>query len=886
MLKRWVSDYVVTEHRDLQANTMALDTTGSYVLLAGRRFLAIKKLDDSDELDSLKKYPRQSKYEVGSAEWNPTISNYHFCAISSNTRIEILSVAGNNNQDLPIIHTLKGHNRVVSDLNWHPKEPDIIASCSIDTFIHVWDLRDSRKPSLSLSAVAGSSQVKWSPLLSYTLATAHDGDIKIWDQRKSNSPVQYIAAHLTKIHGLDWCPFQQNQIATSSQDCTVKVFDICNPRKVDSILSTNYPVWRARYTPFGESLVTIVVPPLRRGENSLLLWNIANLNTPIHTFVGHTDVVLEFQWRHPKVNSNDYELITWSKDQCLRIFKIDGFLKKLCGHDMDDATSLYTQYSEDTNLRTLQSVQDLQLNDSQNDNELSYSSSQVDMQMIPNEASTNLDHDKELPSPTQPKTLQQEFSLINMNIPNIELNSMDVIERSCTVTARNKNYHVILKVNFPGNYPYSAPPTFQFCSGTTVDNATMAKLLRVLKQTSQQRVKKNRTCLEPCLRQLIITLEQTCVPSENNYIPFPRTSGAKFCSLGILVCFGRSTFTRRSFSIKPDGSTPRSLSALGNIGNSGSYMNLYSNSYGQSGDTMSISSFYFPERQQRSSRKNAYNSSVTQNQNCYNKNYYSLVTVYDTSLLFFINKELAENLNLSEIPSMCQHNANVASLLNRPDLIQAWCLSALVISPLSNPSQNVCQIQDIVLPWPLHPFGQKLVHSLIQHYVNQSDIQMAGMLSCVFSDRSESHDNSLGYLTSKSVNVSPGGSPYHTIHHADTSSDSWSVQNLKYNRSSSWSESLDDSKTFPDSLNDTGRIIRLLDENNTLLYDRYKKVYAEVLHRWRLLDERAQILKHVNASHLDSQKDVKLQTWFTNERVCPTGCGCACLQESTNLLNS
>ncbi|CAG5096559.1 Similar to WDR59: GATOR complex protein WDR59 (Homo sapiens) [Cotesia congregata] len=963
MLKRWVSDYVVTEHRDLQANTMALDTTGSYVLLAGRRFLAIKKLDDSDELDSLKKYPRQSKYEVGSAEWNPTISNYHFCAISSNTRIEILSVAGNNNQDLPIIHTLKGHNRVVSDLNWHPKEPDIIASCSIDTFIHVWDLRDSRKPSLSLSAVAGSSQVKWSPLLSYTLATAHDGDIKIWDQRKSNSPVQYIAAHLTKIHGLDWCPFQQNQIATSSQDCTVKVFDICNPRKVDSILSTNYPVWRARYTPFGESLVTIVVPPLRRGENSLLLWNIANLNTPIHTFVGHTDVVLEFQWRHPKVNSNDYELITWSKDQCLRIFKIDGFLKKLCGHDMDDATSLYTQYSEDTNLRALQSVQDLQLNDSQNDNELSYSSSQVDMQMIPNEASTNLDHDKELPSPTQPKTLQQEFSLINMNIPNIELNSMDVIERSCTVTARNKNYHVILKVNFPGNYPYSAQPTFQFCSGTTVDNTTMAKLLRVLKQTSQQRVKKNRTCLEPCLRQLIITLEQTCVPSESesnlldyhiqsnadflnsttictnyqdNYIPFPRTSGAKFCSLGILVCFGRSTFTRRSFAIKPDGSTPRSLSALGNSGNNGSYMNLYSNSYGQSGDTMSISSFYFPERQQRSSRKNVYNSSVTQNQNCYNKNYYSLVTVYDTSLLFFVNKELAEKyiLNLSEIPSMCQHNANVASLLNRPDLIQAWCLSALVISPLSNPLQNLCQIQDIVLPWPLHPFGQKLVHSLIQHYVNQSDIQMAGMLSCVFSDRSESHGNSLGYLTSKSVNVSPGSSPYHTIHHADTSSEGWSVQNLKYNRSSSWSESLDDSKTFPDSLNDTGRSIRLLDENNTLLYDRYKKVYAEVLHRWRLLDGRAQILKHVSASHLDSQKDVKLQSechlckqtnrepqctsckrltfqciichisvkghstfclicghgghtqhlaaWFTNERVCPTGCGCACLQENAS----
>lgn len=53
--------------------------------------------------------------------------------------------------------------------------------------------------------------------------------------------------------------------------------------------------------PFGEGLVTIVVPQLRRGENSLLLWNTSNLSAPIYTFVGHTDVVLEFQWRHLKL---------------------------------------------------------------------------------------------------------------------------------------------------------------------------------------------------------------------------------------------------------------------------------------------------------------------------------------------------------------------------------------------------------------------------------------------------------------------------------------------------------------------------------------------------------------------------------------------------------
>lgn len=34
------------------------------------------------------------------------------------------------------------------------------------------------------------------------------------------------------------------------------------------------------------------------------------------------------------------------------------------------------------------------------------------------------------PSPTQPKTLQQEFSLINVNMPNVQ---MDVVRLSCCI---------------------------------------------------------------------------------------------------------------------------------------------------------------------------------------------------------------------------------------------------------------------------------------------------------------------------------------------------------------------------------------------------------------------------------------------------------------------
>ena len=58
--------------------------------------------------------------------------------------------------------------------------------------------------------------------------------------------------------------------------------------------------------PFGEGLVTVTLPQLRRGENSLSLWNIMDINSPmaspVNTFVGHSDVVLEFQWRSQRLD--------------------------------------------------------------------------------------------------------------------------------------------------------------------------------------------------------------------------------------------------------------------------------------------------------------------------------------------------------------------------------------------------------------------------------------------------------------------------------------------------------------------------------------------------------------------------------------------------------
>nr|XP_053640526.1 uncharacterized protein LOC128694440 isoform X1 [Cherax quadricarinatus] len=316
----------------LSANAMALDWRGEYTLLAGRRNLALISLNKPSEVVKRVSRTRQ-KYDVTAAEWNPIQSQGHTFVLASGERAEICQwTEGSLNGTT----SLRAHTRTITDLNWHRFDPHVLATCSIDTFVHIWDTRETRKPVASLSAIAGASQVKWNKLNHNFLASGHDCNIRVWDNRKTSQPAQYIAAHLSKIQGLDWSPNHENHLVTSSNDCTVKFFNITNPRKAENFINTLSPVWRARYTPFGEGVVTVVVPQLRRGENSLLLWSVTDMSAPVHTFVGHSDVVLEFEWRQNTNNPGEHQLVTWARDQSLRIWKIDQHLQRLCGHDIED----------------------------------------------------------------------------------------------------------------------------------------------------------------------------------------------------------------------------------------------------------------------------------------------------------------------------------------------------------------------------------------------------------------------------------------------------------------------------------------------------------------------------------------------------------------------
>ncbi|KAM9757548.1 GATOR2 complex protein WDR59 isoform 3-T3 [Dama dama] len=905
MAARWSSENVVVEFRDSQATAMSVDCVGQHAVLSGRRFLYIVNLDAPFE--GHRKISRQSKWDIGAVQWNPHDSFAHYFAASSNQRVDLYKWKDGSGE---VGTTLHGHTRVVSDLDWAVFEPDLLVTSSVDTYIYIWDIKDTRKPTVALSAVAGASQVKWNKKNANCLATSHDGDVRIWDKRKPSTAVEYLAAHLSKIHGLDWHPDSEHILATSSQDNSVKFWDYRQPRKYLNILPCQVPVWKARYTPFSNGLVTVMVPQLRR-ENSLLLWNVFDLNTPVHTFVGHDDVVLEFQWRKQKEGSKDYQLVTWSRDQTLRMWRVDSQMQRLCANDILDGVDEFID-----SIALLPEPEKI-LHTQDTDHQ--HNSSHGEEEVLKEDPLSSLLEEKKSEQLGLPQTLQQEFSLINVQIRNVNV-EMDAADRSCTVSVHCSSHRVKMLVKFPAQYPNHAAPSFQFINPTTITSTMKAKLLKILKDTSLQKVKRNQSCLEPCLRQLVSCLEsfvnQEDSASSNPFalpnsvtpplptfarvttaygsyqdanIPFPRTSGARFCGAGYLVYFTRPMTMHRAVS--PTEPTPRSLSALSAYhtgliapmkirteapGN----LRLYSGSPTRSEkEQVSISSFYYKERKSRRWKsKREGSDSGNRPIKAAGK-----VIIQDIACLLPVHKSLGELyiLNVNDIQETCQKNAASALLVGRKDLVQPSFTSSGSCSSLSDPGFNTG--------------GWNIVGRETEHL------------------------------------SSPWG---------ESSPEEIRFGSLTYS----------DPRERERDQHDKNK--RLLDPANTQQFDDFKKCYGEILYRWGLREKRAEVLKFVSCppdphkgivlvaepispclssghlrpppefgvycSHCRSEvrgtqcaickgftfqcaichvavrgssnfcltcghggHTSHMMEWFRTQEVCPTGCGCHCLLEST-----
>ncbi|GMF54239.1 unnamed protein product [Phytophthora fragariaefolia] len=364
-------------HLDLNASALSVDATGAVAVLAGRKGLHLVDLEAP--LLPPASLHHQTKLEVPVVQCNPHALFKSHVASSSNRNTLIWDIAdvrvgasaigsgqgaaggggGSQAAAQPLVATLRAHTRPVSDVAWSPMEPSLLATCSADAKTLLWDMRSPQRPVTTLNAFNTSViQVEWNRVDATSLATAHDGEVRVWDLRAAGertvAPAAQITAHMQKIYGLDWHPQRMYELLTCSDDKTVKFWDVTQPRVCQGTLNTGAPVWRAQYTPFGDGMVTI---SSQRMDNSIRLWalshgdgdsggnddagdvNISGANAGsyvtaelVHSFSGHSDLVRGMAWR-VRPQTSMYQLVSWSKDQELRMWHVDVPQLEACGYD-------------------------------------------------------------------------------------------------------------------------------------------------------------------------------------------------------------------------------------------------------------------------------------------------------------------------------------------------------------------------------------------------------------------------------------------------------------------------------------------------------------------------------------------------------------------------
>eukprot|EP00743_Colponemidia_sp_Colp-15_P008390 GILK01009116.1.p1 GENE.GILK01009116.1~~GILK01009116.1.p1 ORF type:complete len:1037 (+),score=156.36 GILK01009116.1:75-3185(+) len=703
---------------DVLANSIAVDQTSQLAVLGARRGLMIIDLDRPQQ--AVKTLSHPSKTDVGVVEWNPHNSWRNIIGSTANQNAFIWD---STNDSHPLLSTLSAHTRVITDLVWSPFEPATLATCSADYNIFLWDFRDPKKPVQHLHAwTSGATQVKFNRHSATILATAHEGEVRIWDTRQPTAPVTFITAHMSKISSLDWSFTDSQELVTCAQDKQIKFWNITSPRNCKGTMQSANPIWRARYVPFGAGIVTVA----QRSDHCLRLWacvDTPSVLVPVHVFSGHEDTVKSFDFR---IRGSDCQLVSWGKDQSLRLWRIDPQLVDFIhGSSMSDHAAFPISAAS--------------------------SSSSAVLPVL---------------------TLSQELEKAR-SIPNVLMEKVNSSNRSCTVTVTDskKMMTVRLSVAFPTVYPHGAAPSFEvletrirsphFADDTCLDTSAINRLRQALSETADIYVQKDAICLEACLLNLVMQLEELVqdqddddgsllesdrVDSQSNQqqhqehesvemdIPCPPTTGVCWGPQGQLLCFSsmlslhpRNTIaSAASAGVGADPAThfmgqiriyPRTFRDLLMVVDRVSEPAPENFGLFPKDAADEFESAFLSDRRELP----LYGSPALQLPPINTS-----IRIVNLAPLFLADPGLGQSYTLwgKNTSMICQTNGLVSQLFGRRDLIRIWNICAAITES---------QTKSVSSPWALHPFGRNLAHQLLCYYERMHDLQTVAMLCCVFS---------------------------------------------------------------------------------------------------------------------------------------------------------
>ena len=536
--------------------SMSISPCGRDVVLASREGLHIIDLDSP--WDPPRYLAHHTSWEVADVQWSPFGARDNWVASTSNQKALVWNLDAPASDAIEFV--LHGHTRAITDINFSAHDPNVLATCAVDSFVHIWDLNSPQRPAISFSDwFAGATQVKWSRQDSNVIASSHDKYLRIWDKRKGAYPVRSIEAHGTKIYGVDWNRFYANKIVTCSLDKTVKFWDINNLEDVpERVIETPFPVWRARHTPFGWGLLAMP----QRSNGDLYLYNRRPMEAhelpsgpvpPAKIFQGHEGQVKEFLWRargniENGIDHREFQLVSWGTDRQLRLHAIDPETNLKIGYEKGISKTQRLNFTrKGAKYRTFRDEPSESSSPISNGSRLdSPSTTNTSFRLRPR-TNTSVGMNKALPrfrgwvqgggarsvgmygrstaqqqmnpiawmknvkikSTWDRETLADEITQVGEQLPKVQFETVDIKARRITVSMHgfwgeeNAPLYIRVEIKFAKNYPAEGTVSFSVQKTNSMTQEIHDNLSAEMQAIAEAYAARRKGCLEAILRYLL-----------------------------------------------------------------------------------------------------------------------------------------------------------------------------------------------------------------------------------------------------------------------------------------------------------------------------------------------------------------------------------------------
>ncbi|EEQ29056.1 Histone acetyltransferase type B subunit 2 [Microsporum canis] len=204
------------------------------------------------------------------------------------------------------------HKGEVNKARYQPQNPNIIATMCTDGRVMIWDR--SKHPSIpqgtvnpQLELLGHTSEgfgLSWNPHTAGEVATgSEDKTVRLWDLNtytKGNralKPVRTYTHHSSIVNDVQYHPLHSSLVGTVSDDITLQILDIREPDTTRSAASAKGQhkdaINAVAFNPAAETVVAT-----GSADKTIGLWDLRNLKSKLHALECHQDSVTSLSW-HP-----------------------------------------------------------------------------------------------------------------------------------------------------------------------------------------------------------------------------------------------------------------------------------------------------------------------------------------------------------------------------------------------------------------------------------------------------------------------------------------------------------------------------------------------------------------------------------------------------------